>query len=252
MEKFSLNWHTFQSHINNSYKELYETKRFSDVTLVSGDHQQFRAHKFILSSSSTMFQSILGDDIAVASYVYLWGVHHLELESILEFIYLGEATFNQERMSIFLDTAQDLQIKIVGEKKQSEGEEYTELPTLQESYKVKTEELNDFDNTDDPQVRTAIAKTAQSEWSCTICDKTLSTERGLIYHVESKHEGKKHECNQCDHSATNQSNLLVNVRSIHEGLKYPCNHCDYKATQSSSLRHHIKVKHMGYKYRSSK
>merc|ERR1712189_132104 len=127
MEKFNLTWHTYQPHINNSYKELYETKRFSDVTLVSDDHQQFKAHKFILSSSSTMFQSILGDDDAAASCIFLRGVNHLELESILQFIYLGKATFYQERMNILLDIAHDLQIKEIGENKLIE--QYDELPS---------------------------------------------------------------------------------------------------------------------------
>ena len=117
MEKFNVTWHTFQPHINNTYKELYETKRFTDVTLVSDDHQQFKAHKFILSSSSSMFQSILSDDNTVAPYIYLRGVNHNELESILQFIYLGEATFYQERMNILLDVAHDLQIKEIGEAK---------------------------------------------------------------------------------------------------------------------------------------
>merc|ERR1712189_167776 len=146
MEKFNLTWHTYQPHINNSHKELYETKKFSDVTLVSDDHQQFKAHKFILSSSSTMFQSILSDDNAVAPFIYLRGVNHHELESILQFIYLGEATFNQERMNILLDVAQDLQIKEIGENKQSE--QYDELPSSQEPSKVETfEDSTGFDNT---------------------------------------------------------------------------------------------------------
>merc|ERR1712189_85387 len=147
----NVTWHTFQPHINKTYKELYETKRFTDVTLVSDDHQQFKAHKFILSSSSTMFQSILGDDDAVASCIFLRGVNHLELESILQFIYLGEATFYQ--------------IKEIGENKKSE--EYIELPSSQESSKAETfEDSTDFDNS--VEARTVIAKTRQSEWSCTL------------------------------------------------------------------------------------
>ena len=242
MEKFNLTWHTFQPHINNSYKELFETKSFSDVTLVSDDHQQFKAHKFILSSSSTMFKRILGDDNVAAPYIFLRGVNHLELESILQFIYLGEASFYQERMNILLDVAQDLQIKEIGENKQNE--QCNEMPSSQESSTAETfEGATETDNT--AESRAAIARTGKSEWSCTLCDKTLRTANGLKLHVESKHDGKKYPCKQCNYSATNSSVLLKHVRSIHEGLKYPCDHCDYKATRNDHLKTHIKAKHIG-------
>ena len=118
-----------------------------------------------------------------------------------------------------------------------------ELPSLQKSSKAETfEHSTEIDNT--VEARTAIAKTGQSEWSCTLCDKTLTSEQGLKYHFESKHgRGKKYPCKQCDYSAPKQSTLLVHIRSIHEGIKYPCNYCDHKATQIGNLKYHIKAKH---------
>ena len=46
-----------------------------------------------------------------SSVIYLRGIQHEEMESILEFMYLGEATFQQERMEEFLKVAQNLEIK---------------------------------------------------------------------------------------------------------------------------------------------
>ena len=234
MEKFNLKWHTFQPHINDSYKELYETKSFGDVTIVSNDHKQFKAHKFILSSSSTMFKSILGDDNVVAPFIFLRGVNHLELESILQFIYLGEATLDQERLNILLDVANDLKIKEIGENKHNEPK--NELPSSEESSK---EELFDDDFDDDTvEARTVIANTGQSEWSCSLCDKKLTTAEGLKYHIQSKHNGKKYPCKQCDNVASSLSSLSRHVKSIHEGLRYLCNQCDFQATRPIYLRNH--------------
>ena len=38
----------------------------------------------------------------------------MELESLLQFIYLGEATLYQERMQEFLDSANSLELKEIG------------------------------------------------------------------------------------------------------------------------------------------
>ena len=60
-----MTWYTFLPHIKDSFKELFESKKFSDVTLISDDQHQFKAHKFILSSCSAMFQSLLENDEVV-------------------------------------------------------------------------------------------------------------------------------------------------------------------------------------------
>jgi len=113
-EKFNLTWHTFSSHGKDLFRELMETQAFSDVILVSDDQHQFRAHKFMLSSCSSVFQNLLESNPQNMT-IYLRGIHHQELQSILQFIYLGEASFYQERMNEFLNVAKDLNIKEIGE-----------------------------------------------------------------------------------------------------------------------------------------
>ena len=58
-EKFNLTWHTFSSHGQELFKNLLETQEFTDVTLISDDHHQYRVHKFILSACSTALRKIL-------------------------------------------------------------------------------------------------------------------------------------------------------------------------------------------------
>merc|ERR1719342_777295 len=103
-EKFNLTWHTFSSHGKDLFRNLIETQEYTDVTLISDDHHQYRVHKFILSACSTAFRKILTSN-PLNSSIYLRGIHHEELESLLQFIYLGEATFYQERMNEFLNVA---------------------------------------------------------------------------------------------------------------------------------------------------
>ena len=114
VEKFNISWDSFLFHGKDLFRELKETQNFSDVTLVSDDQYQFKAHKFILSYCSAVFRSILSGN-PQNSTIYLRGIHHEVLKSILEFIYLGETTFHKERMDDFISTAKDLNIKEIGE-----------------------------------------------------------------------------------------------------------------------------------------
>lgn len=94
MERFNLSWHTFQSHTNELLSELYKSSSFSDVTLVCDDQTQFKAHKFILSACSSVFRNILSGNTS-SPFIYLRGIAKEEMESVLRFMYLGEATFQQ-------------------------------------------------------------------------------------------------------------------------------------------------------------
>ena len=109
-KKFNLTWHNFMFNGKGMLSDLLETKRFSDVTLVSDDLYQYKAHKFILSSCSSVFQTIL-DKNPLNTSVYLRGIRHEEIESILQFIYLGEAILSHERMDEFMKVSKELHIK---------------------------------------------------------------------------------------------------------------------------------------------
>ena len=58
-DTFNLSWNVFEASTSNSYKELLSEGNFSDVTLVSDDEKQIQAHKFILSTSSSVFTGML-------------------------------------------------------------------------------------------------------------------------------------------------------------------------------------------------
>ena len=60
-EKFTLNWHTFSEHLQLMFKDLYEEGKNSDVTLVSDDQTQFKAHKIVLSACSPVFKKIINN-----------------------------------------------------------------------------------------------------------------------------------------------------------------------------------------------
>ena len=65
---------------------------FADVTLVTEDKKQIRANKSILRTCSPVFEEILKKEQNSSPIIYLRGIQYSEMESIMQFIYLGEAT----------------------------------------------------------------------------------------------------------------------------------------------------------------
>ena len=102
-EKFNLTWHSYTDHLREMLNDMMSSDELTDVTLVSEDKKKFRAHKVVLSASSSVFKSIISDTNLFSPIIYLRGIQSFEIESILQFIYLGEATFYQERMNEFIN-----------------------------------------------------------------------------------------------------------------------------------------------------
>ena len=86
-EKYKLNWHTYSDHLREMLHEIMKSNELTDVTLVCDDKRQFKAHKNVLSASSPVFKSILQELPQDRSVIYLRGINHQEMESILELIY---------------------------------------------------------------------------------------------------------------------------------------------------------------------
>ena len=112
---FTLKWKEFIPNFSSGLSQVFTENSYSDVTLVSDDKIPFQAHKCVLSASSPVLKTILLDNPQSHPLIYLRGVKHQELESILQFIYLGEATLYHNNIDRFIQAAQDLQIKQLAE-----------------------------------------------------------------------------------------------------------------------------------------
>ena len=84
----NITWEDYTKNSKDLLSKLFSTQKFADITLVCDGQTQYKAHKFILSASSKVFESILDTD-SNQSCVYLRGISKNEIEAILKFIYLG-------------------------------------------------------------------------------------------------------------------------------------------------------------------
>merc|ERR1712189_19942 len=133
-EKFNLTWHTYTDHLREMLNDMMTSNEMTDVTLVSEDKKKFKAHKVVLSASSSVLKSIISDNILSSPIIYLRGIQSLEIESILQFIYLGEAKFDQERMHEFINVARSLEIKEISKD--------IEMPKNEQPANFETQEVN--------------------------------------------------------------------------------------------------------------
>ena len=107
-----LSWDSYSTHLETMLVGMMTTSDYTNETLVcGGDQVQFKAHKVVLSASSPVMRNILQSYNTENPLIYLRGVGHEDMEAILQFIYLGEATVKPGRTEEFLKLANDFEIK---------------------------------------------------------------------------------------------------------------------------------------------
>ena len=109
-EHFVCGWDEFETHASNTFKQMWEDKDFKDVTLVTEDLQEIRAHKVILSSASVLFENILSKNLHQNPLIYLKDIRKTDLLMILEFIYFGQCKVRHEDLEEFLATGKTLKV----------------------------------------------------------------------------------------------------------------------------------------------
>lgn len=229
---------------------------FSDVTLVTEDKNIFKAHKNILSACSPFFKNLMTFDSKSSSIIYLKGVDFVELKLIMQFVYLGEATINEERMSEFLEVAKSLEIKELNPKMAEEGNiDEIDLKPVEghdiESNKEIPNELTSSENQDisldnlekDEKNIETWDQGKESLFSCEQCENKYSRSSHLRRHIKAKHEDFKYACEFCDFQTKIQYHHKKHFEESHVGIKYVCEHCNYEATRKGNLKRHIERTH---------
>ena len=111
MQGIQISSDEFPNNSSKAWKHLWDTRDFSDVTLVSGDGFQAQAHKAVLSFSSSFFSQALKENPHPSPLIYLRGVNHMELQLLLEFIYTGQSHVEQDVLGGLLSVCQDLGVQ---------------------------------------------------------------------------------------------------------------------------------------------
>lgn len=91
-----MKWKDFEQHLVLSQKDLYVNRQFTDVTLVSDDLVQFPSHRTVLAEASPVLRPLLQINFSGSPVLFLKGIKSYHLEKLLEFVYLGEASVDED------------------------------------------------------------------------------------------------------------------------------------------------------------
>ena len=270
-ENYNLTWHSHSDHMKVMISDMLTSAEFADVTLVCDDMKKIRAHKNILGACSPVFKSILqADPTNGYPLVYLRGIPYAEMQSILQFMYLGQTYFQQDKIIDLLQVAKKLEIKnlelnkmdinklqpvenedcslsnetnIDKNIKSNESEIMNICREFNENIENYTGEVIEYSDYDSNNIQISndenVSKPPRQEY--TIASETK-------YGIECTYN----YCNLCKFRTKKKSDLRKHIESIHEGITYACDQCDYLATQQGHLKEHIQAKHEGVMFGCSK
>ncbi|XP_050548922.1 protein tramtrack, alpha isoform-like isoform X1 [Daktulosphaira vitifoliae] len=127
-QRFCLRWNNHQSNLLAVFDQLLTSEAFVDVTLAV-EGQMLRAHKMVLSACSPYFQTLFVGHPDRHPIVILKDVPLVDMRSLLDFMYRGEVSVDQDRLAAFLKVAESLRIKGLTEVNEDRGD----LPSLASS-----------------------------------------------------------------------------------------------------------------------
>ena len=281
----NLKWCNYFDCLQEMLQDIRGSNKFTDVTLVCDDNRQIEAHKIVLCASSPVFKDIINNHTEGHPVIYLQDILFQELEAILEFIYLGIATFEKGRIAEFVNAARNLEIKelsntcntmVFGEVDISKNESklppteilFDTIKTIKEEATISNKdslcESNSFVVPD--QTETTVTEESdkvincsqikpnkkvrhKDKFLCNECHYQTPRSANLKIHMKSIHEGVRYSCGQCDYRAKRPEHLVTHTKTKHLGIKYDCNECDYQATRKDHLKSHTKSVHEGIRHK---
>ena len=120
-DRLTLEWADYQKSVTTTFVNARISQDFTDVTLVGKDFE-LNAHRLVLSSGSDFFQQVLNRTKHHHPFVYLSGILKVNMESVLSFLYQGEANVAQEDLEQFLLTAKELGLRGVIDQTEDSGD----------------------------------------------------------------------------------------------------------------------------------
>ena len=246
-EKLCLQWNDFKDNVRVAFANFREDKDFSDVTLACEDGQQVEAHKLILADSSPFFQKLLMRNKHPHPLVYMRGVKSDDLVAIIDFLYRGEASINQDNLESFLAIAEELQLKgLTNQNKEPETSFKTEISSansnLEEAKYGSKRALPD-------KGYLALHNPLLPDFQELENQVQSMMEKGSNLVTSGKDKNGKETfrtafvCKVCKKEGQ-MVNIQTHIEANHlEGISLPCSFCERMFRSRNALRNHMSTCH---------
>ena len=252
----------FQKFSKELLTSWYLNGTFHDVTLASQDGLQIPAHRVVLSSSSSLLNTILRDNKQPSPVIVCRGVEFQEIKCMLEFIYLGRTSLKSGNLQRFLTVSQDFGLQGLREGDLDTG-------TTQQQEDLNTELIPGQDDKDmEQKLIAAIRNDNNLIQESKHLDVPIKTEETIkLEHAEIRSDDTDQVTYEDSDTKENEEIVIkeeafyshINERTydpklsrlgrlkLHNGC-YQCDRCDYKSTQKKQMIIHKIVFHVKIKF----
>ena len=206
-----------------------------------------------------MFKYILSNNPHQNPLLYLGNLDYKLLNSLLEFVYLGQVNIEDTSLDGFLVAGRQLRLEGLNEEvftirpEQTDTcpeEQKTEDPILREPPEAET----------DPFTREKQNNTIE-EIKCEMCDNNFKTVSDFNSHMLSCRMSQNlseigpeliaslrsnYSCENCEYTGLSKAALNKHTFSEHNGSQ--CNQCQFKAATSAQLFQHTQANHSNQQF----
>ena len=236
-ESVFLQWNDFLGNVKETFRTLKDDKDFTDVTLVCEDGEQIEAHKVILISSSPVFASLLKIKKHPQPLIYMRGIKSGDLKTLMDFLYLGETTVQEEDVEKFLQLGKDFQLKGLTESFPDLREttpptikkpKFGKIPKDSKNFKVEKQENGKLIGNSISTTPTDVIENL---------DEEIKSMVELSNNMLSNGKQRASKCKVCGKEGLG-GNIKTHIEVYHLQVLIPCTNCERVFKSRAMMKAH--------------
>ena len=241
MNLLSLKWNNFEPNVSKSFSSLREENEFYDVTLVSDDETEIKAHKLVLSTCSLLFKNILRGKSHPSPMLYLCGVNSEELHLVLDYIYNGEVQVEDIKLERFLFVAKILKLEglleceglnveetidkiplTLSPSKPNEDEEISQQTGCRRRYESKSLYISSTES----EFPNILNEYETANKSLQVIESDINEVEEKIAERRERLEDGSYRCQTCGRLMKTRQDIGRHIETHLEGLSFQCSLCE--------------------------
>ena len=227
------------------YSELLKNQELTDVTLAC-DGYQIGVHRTVISASSLFFRDVIKNSKHPNLFIFLKGVNKETLDSMLQFIYAGEATVQSDNLERLVEVGNEL--KVIGLMEEDVYNEF--LKKEQRKTKGGKEQVKNVcqekqENTENDEVRKKDKKVSSKQEDLKTEGFEVENSDNLTNEINKRFMTSKddndrtlHTCLVCNKEGRKKGKMRAHVEIHLEGFSHKCKYCDVVKKTTASLKLH--------------
>ena len=117
----------FPEHLADILLNIFSSKSFCDVHLIGEDGIPVMAHRVILAAFSSVFNDLIQKNIAQTLNITIRGMDYHDIQTIVQFMYLGKASVAHAGVDKFLRAAKFLGVSQLSDRCKAAAAEMNSL-----------------------------------------------------------------------------------------------------------------------------